>query len=438
MTDAHLSYCRALALGFVVLCANACSDMAAPGEGFERAVLLPQLTAPNGVTIRGVRARGTGCRSGTYEAQAHASSAFAGVAFSDYSLERTSDFQTRNCSILVDVDLPPDTSVYVDTLVLSGYTYQSTGVTSKIAATYTFLGGTGTGPGVTAVGSSIPEFRHFVSGPSDGTFVVEDIVEEGRRSFSDCKRSVTAIVNTWMDLDDPTKTGYGFASVASVEKIGLSTRPCPKGDAAVLDAGHPDGESVGESDADIPELDAGTNADGGEPQPSARPKIVSVQATGRLCASVPLGSVIIDDGRDVYLAPVPPASTKPFVLGGCVISLAVVPPPGQQLTLDGFDARSAVSLESATKVKLFSSFDFLGNVELSVAQEGAGGPSGEFAFPGDFRFNLNRPYSACGEIGYLNVYLDVVLVGAIAPTNRVSISRFTGLQFRLRSCGSPD
>jgi len=239
MNKAMTSQAAALALGIAML--SACGDLAASGDASGTAESLSQLAPPADVKILRARADGSGCPPGTYDANISGNRRSLQVRFSHYDLERRSDFQTRNCSLMLELEVPAGESVAVKSLLLSGYTHQAASVTSKLTAIYTFLGGGGVGPGAVVTDNSLPEFSWVLPGPADGAFVVRDVVEEGRLTFSKCGSSTaTAVVNTRLLLSDDTRSGDGYANVASVESVGFITRSCASLDAGAPDAGPPD------------------------------------------------------------------------------------------------------------------------------------------------------------------------------------------------------
>jgi transposase-like protein len=439
MNKAMTSQTAALALGIAML--SACGNLDPSGDASDTAESLSQLAPPADVKIRRARADGSGCPPGTYDANISGDRRSLQVRFSHYDLERRSDFQTRNCALMLELEVPAGKSVAVKSLLLSGYTHQAASVTVELGASYTFIGG-GVGPGAVVTDNSYPEFTRVLRGPTEGAFIVRDVVEEGRLTFSKCGSSTaTAVVNTRLLLSDDTRTGDGYANVASVESVGFITRSCASLDAGAPDAGLPDDGTAStpdagaaRPDAGLGRVDAGLDAGGHTREPGTLPVITSVDARGTLCPLGSTTSVVTDDGRDIA---VKMANEAPVSLGGCVLSVRVTPPPGQRLTVDGFDARARVVLEGATQARLYSSFLFFDgrSEEESETKTVPAGPRGEFAFAGDFSSDPGRPYSSCGASSQLHVYLQAsVPPGSFAPSNRIGISRVTDLRLRLEPC----
>jgi hypothetical protein len=430
-----------LSLATLAACADDQSD--ARARTLDSPLLESAAAAPAAPRIKSARAFGTGCPASSYHVDISADRSTLRIGFADYVLERMPSgpsLQTRNCSIVLEVEPPPNTSVAIGALSLSGYAAQTASVSSTVSSYYGFVGGTGV-PATPRTGPELPEFSHVREGENDDEFVLRDQVPPDRLIFSECGRPVSATIDTRLVLRDRGR-GRGYVSLNSIGGLEMITRPCACPDAGIVDAG-----PLGASDGGLPARDAGSMdaafPDSGSASSEPRVLITRATAIGSLCPPGSLEGVVVDGGTDVVFTrnPAPPmtADVPPFVTGGCVASVRVTPPPGHKLTVDGFDARAQVALEPGTRVSLGASFWFGGSSSAQQESQQKAtvvGPTGEFPFRSDFRADEIRSYSGCGRPALLNLRLTAALVETPKTSrNEVQIERISDLKIRLEQCG---
>ena len=235
-------------------CHGASDDSAASGQALDEAGV--DVPNPSGVYVANVTANGTGCPTGSWNAQiaedgqsflvtfqAYETTVFPGVAFS-----------IKDCTLGINIKTPAGLSFAVTSFKHAGFAFlDKAGMTAKQTAKYYFMG------------NPLParELSSTLTGPFDDVFVVSDEVAVEDQVWSPCGTERTLNAQTRLVLQNNSdKSGNGFLDTAAVAghidyqfHIGLAWKQC--GDDA--DAGPPPPPPA--DDAGTPAPDAGSSSD---------------------------------------------------------------------------------------------------------------------------------------------------------------------------------
>lgn len=413
------SAARLTVMTYAALGAVSCAEVMNPAEAEELAITASsteQQDSPVGPAGEGaspkivaVRASGTGCPAGTYDAKIVQNGQSVQVEFADYSLAGKEDIQTKNCAITLDVSAP-GVSIAVSSFKMAGYAFLTAGTTADQFASYTFVGGLGT----SAIGTDTSrlEHRETLNPPFDGPTAFHDIVEPERLTFSTCGRPSQVLLNTRLALRSRS-AGFGYVNVGAVSDVQFVTRPCG---ATTQDDG--------------PVADAGLSSDAGSPQ---QPIISNVRAIGNLC---PPGSTTVSvspDGTDFNLkVQADPVSA----IAACNVTFSVAPPAGYMFTIDGFDARGQVAVEGGAQARVRSSFRFVGRPsEDDKRSDFVIDKSGSASFGPDFSAEKDKAYSACGSKQPVILTIGTIIENDSAPAaGTIQLTDIGGVRIRLKKC----
>ena len=218
-------------------------EQAAPGAPTDTS--FPELTGPaktvpnpSGLYVASVRANGSGCSAGTWDARISDDGLAFTLTFSGYEIvatEKTPVVQTKNCAIALEMSSPSGLSFGVQSLHYDGYAFLPAGMSAEQNAYYTFAGSLGSTTNLS--GPGVRQARHPLTGPFDDPYVFSDEVNVSDTNYSECAKSATLLVNTRLVLNNPKRQG-GQINVESVNgetttkataklRVNLRTRPCP-------------------------------------------------------------------------------------------------------------------------------------------------------------------------------------------------------------------
>jgi hypothetical protein len=182
---------------------------------------------PSGAYFADIKANGTGCPAGSWDAAISADGHAFTVTFSQYeaSVGPGDAMVVKDCTLSIDLKTPEGLSFSVSSFHYQGYALlDSPGMTASQTAKYYFQGNP-----VPAI-----ENRTDITGPHDDSYLFSDTIGVADQVWSPCGASRTLEAQTRIVLqNNPQKTGNGYLNTASVDgevktvfTFGLNWRTC--------------------------------------------------------------------------------------------------------------------------------------------------------------------------------------------------------------------
>lgn len=252
-----------------------------------------------------VKANGTGCPAGTWNANISPDGQTFTVTFNSYSayVSKESAISIKDCQLAIKLQSPQQVSYSVQSFRFSGYSYLEEGVTASQSATFYVQGNPG---------NSI-ESRIDLNGPRNAPYTLQSDVELGKKLWSPCSAERSLNVQTRLRVRNGDPRGSGYLNLAAVSGsaklvMRISWRKCDDTDELgkpVQDDGSwPSGPTVVDVDRDP------------NPRPSAPtggPAVVGVDRDSSPSASSGGTPAVVGTDRDA--TPGASSSGTPAVAG---------------------------------------------------------------------------------------------------------------------------